>query len=152
MAAENRNGAVALDFADGAHHFRLGMGELEELQEKTGVGPFRLTERLMSGDWYVADVRETIRLGLIGGGLDPLKALGIVRNYVDGRPQWVRNALLAHVILSQALAGAPEEEPGKDDAPEAASEAPSSPMDASPSALSTALPPSAESPSATFAG
>ncbi len=62
MAGENRNAAVDLDFGDGPHRFRLAMGELEELQEKTGVGPFALMHRLISGEWKVADVREPLRL------------------------------------------------------------------------------------------
>jgi hypothetical protein len=149
MAGENRNGVADLDFGDGAQRFRLAMGELEELQEKTGAGPFKVAQRLMTGDWLVADVRETIRLGLIGGGLHPLQALGLVRRYVDERPHWLANAAIAQIVLSAALAGAPEEEPGKEGAPEATNEASSFPTAASPSAHSTEQQVPAESGSAT---
>lgn len=122
MAGENRNGVVEFDFGDATHRFRLGMGELEELQEKTGNGPFVTLQALMMGTWRVADVREPIRLGLIGAGMEPETALNLVRRYVDDRPNWLRNASAAQVIVSAALSGAPEEEPGKGAAPEAETE------------------------------
>ena len=144
MADENRNGVVELDFGDGTHRFRLGFGELEELQEKTGLGPFVLFQRLLGGEWRLADVRETLRVGLIGGGMKPLDALGLVRRYVDERQDWITHAGRAQAIVFAAIAGAPEEVPGKGAAPEAMTEASSLPTDASPSADGTApLAPSA---------
>jgi hypothetical protein len=138
MALENRNGRVELDFADGTYGFRLAIGELEELQEKTGVGPYVLLRRLLANDWRIEDVTQTLRLGLIGGGTSPNDALNLVRRYVEQRPDWVMNAMLAQAIVSAALIGAPEEQPGKDSAPEAETEDPNSPTDALPSAKFTA--------------
>lgn len=140
MASENRNGVVDLDFGDATHRFRLGFGELEELQEKTGLGPFVLFQRLLGGEWRLADVRETLRIGLIGGGMKPLDALSLVRRYVDDRQDWIAHAGRAQAIVFAAIAGAPEEAPGKSAAPEAMTEASISPTDASPSADGTALP------------
>lgn len=137
MAGENRNGAVDMDFGDGPHRFRLAMGELEELQEKTGAGPFVLVQRLLNGDWKIADVREPLRLGLIGGGMTPEDALKLVRRYVDQRDAWMHYAGVAKMVVLAAIAGAPEELPGKDAAPEATTEASNFPMDASSSAHST---------------
>lgn len=123
MAFENRNGRVELDFADGAYGFRLAIGELEELQEKTGVGPYALLRRLLANDWLIEDVRQTIRLGLIGGGTEPIAAKKLVERYIDQRSEWLNNAMLAQAIVSAALVGAPEEVPGKGSAPEAETEA-----------------------------
>lgn len=134
MALENRNGRIELDFADGTYGFRLAIGELEELQEKTGVGPYALLRRLLANDWRVEDVTQTIRLGLIGGGKEPVAALNLVRRYVEQRSDWLNNAMLAQAIVSAALVGAPEEEPGKELEPEATSEGSNSPTDALPSA------------------
>ena len=53
-------------FADGTYPFRLGGGELRQLQRVTDCGPLELYRRLLSGNWRVDDVPETIRLGLIG--------------------------------------------------------------------------------------
>ncbi len=145
MNAENRNAAVDLDFGGGTYRFRLAMGELEELQEVAGAGPYHSLRRLLAGDWHLQDVRDTIRLGLIGGGLPANDALKLTRRYVDERPDWLRNATLAIAVLSAALAGAPEEQPSKKgDAPKARSKARRSRMGASPSVRSTEpQPPSA---------
>jgi hypothetical protein len=77
---------VTLEFGDGEHAFRLALGELRELQEKTGCGPAVLFRQLLLGEWKVDDAREIIRLGMIGGGASPSAALTFVRRYVDGRP------------------------------------------------------------------
>ncbi|CAN7598823.1 gene transfer agent family protein [Bosea sp. LjRoot237] len=137
MAFENRNGRIELDFADGTYGFRLAIGELEELQEKTGVGPYTLLRRLLANDWRVEDVTHTIRLGLIGDGCKPTDALNLVRRYIEQRSEWLHNAMLAQAIVSAALVGAPEEVPGKDSASEDETGASNFQTDASPSASST---------------
>lgn len=107
--AGSRTAKIDLDWADGHHDFRLAIGELEELQEKTSVGPPVVLRRLHGGEWFVADVRETIRLGLVGGGMKATEALVLVRRYVDERPDWLNNALLARVIIEAALVGVADE-------------------------------------------
>lgn len=136
MAFENRNGRIELEFADGTYGFRLAIGELEELQEKTGVGPYALLRRLLANDWRVEDVTQTIRLGLIGDGVKPGDALKLVQRYVEQRSDWVSNSMIAQAIVSAALIGAPEEAPGKELDPEAKTEASNFPTDALPSANS----------------
>lgn len=105
----SRDGSVDLDWADGHYTFRLGWGELEKLQEACGAGPWMIHARLASGAWKLADIRETIRLALIGGGLAPDKALRLVRDYVESRPP-LETLMLARGILSVALMG-PGDEP-----------------------------------------
>lgn len=97
-----RHGEVTLAFADGEHVFRLGIGELRELQTKTGVGPVKLFRRLAEGDWLVDDLREIVRLGLIGGGSNPPEALRLVGTYVDDRP-WTETVPVAAQVLQAAL-------------------------------------------------
>jgi hypothetical protein len=110
----SRDAAITLDWADGTYAFRLPWGQLAELQEKTGCGPQFLLSRLVAGSWKVEDLRETIRLGLIGGGAEPLKALDLVRRYVEQRPL-LESVMPARAILTAALVGAPGEDwPGKD--------------------------------------
>lgn len=137
MSGENRNALVEDDFGDGTYTFRLPLGQLEELQEKTGVGPFKLAQRMLSGEWAPRDVYETLRLGLIGGGTKSTDALALIRRYGQEEGLWLRNVDLAQRVIWAALAGAPEEQPGKDDAPEAAMEDPNFQTDASPLANST---------------
>jgi hypothetical protein len=105
----SRNAEVFFDWADGAHTFRLPIGGLRELQEKTGVGPYALFRRLTSGDFRVDDAREVIRIGLIHGGKTPLEALELTRVYIDDRP--LLEAIPAALrVLGAALMG-PEDEP-----------------------------------------
>ena len=105
--------AMVLLWGDGEYRFRLGIKEIRELQEKTGVGPHALLRRVVAGDWRVDDLRETIRVGLIGGGLEPTKAMVAVLRYVDDRP------LLESVepvvqILNGVLAGWASDPVGKE--------------------------------------
>lgn len=109
----SRSASVTLEWADGEYPFRLGIKQIEELQEKTDCGPYFLLSRLLNGTWKVHDARETIRLGLIGGGMAPDKAITLVKRYVDDRPL-LESVKPASAILSAACIGAPDgEEPGK---------------------------------------
>lgn len=123
MAFENRNAVVEADFGDGTYTFRLPLGQLEELQEKTGVGPFKLAQRMLSGEWHTQDVIQTIRLGLVGGGMPSREALTLANRYASEEAGWLQNVELAQRVIWAALAGAPEEVPGKDSAPESGNEA-----------------------------
>lgn len=110
----SRRAEIAFDWADGTYVFRLAYGQIAELQEKTGCGPQVLLQRVIDGTWKVEDLRETIRIGLIGGGVDPLKALDLVRRYVEQRP-FAESVLPARAIIGAALFGVEGEEwPGKD--------------------------------------
>lgn len=131
------DGGVTMVWADGEHRFRLAIGQLRELQEKTGVGPQRLYERIFTGDWHVDDLRETIRLGLIGGGAKPTDAVKLVERYVDGRPL-NESRVPAQVILVAALSGVPDDVVGKAEPENAAPEATVMEPDASASPASTA--------------
>lgn len=111
----SRLGAISLDFADGTYAFRLPWKQLIELQEKCDAGPFVVFDRLRSGSWHLQDIRETIRLGLIGGDTDPPRALSMVRAYVEERPL-AENVLLAIEILGAAILGVGDETVGEQDA------------------------------------
>jgi len=119
----SRDASISFDWADGHHTFRLPIGQLRELQEKTGVGPLRLFQRLMDGSWMIDDAREVLRLGLIGGGARPDEALRLVRQYVDARPM-MESQSPAMLVLGAALHGTDQEpQPGKEEAPAAATDA-----------------------------
>jgi len=111
-----RDARIEQPFADGEYSFRLGWGEIVELQEKVDCGPFALLDRINSGQWLVGDLSETIRLGLIGGGLKPTDAKKLVDRYVTDRPP-LENLELARAVLLAGLVGAPDEAPGEDQAP-----------------------------------
>lgn len=111
----SRDATVTFDWADGTHSFRLAWGQLAELQEKCDAGPYVVLQRLHSGAWRIEDISNIIRLGLIGGKMEPVAALKLVRAYVEARPP-MENLVPAQVILSAALMGAPEEAVGEGDA------------------------------------
>lgn len=111
----SRSAEVTLDWADGSHLFALKWGQIEELQEKTDAGPYFLLCRLHDGTWRIGDIEHVIRLGLIGGGMEPIKALGLVRRYVRDRPP-MESLATAQAILGVGVMGAPDEPVGKKDA------------------------------------
>ena len=114
----SRDASVALDWADGTYTFRLPWAELEKLQEAVDAGPWVVLERLVTRQCRVGEISHVIRLGLIGGGLEPVRALTLTRQYVEARPPG-ENLIHAQVILSIALHGPPDEPAGE---PLAASE------------------------------
>lgn len=82
----NLKAEYTTDWADGTHTFRLTVPGAMELEQKCDAPFAVVNHRLQSGTYKVADVRETIRIGLIGGGKTPVAALQLVRTYVDERP------------------------------------------------------------------
>ncbi|MFC7399591.1 gene transfer agent family protein [Chelatococcus sp. GCM10030263] len=121
------DGSITFPWADGEYRFRLAIGQLRELQDKCSAGPAEIVQRLSIGSWRVDDVRETLRLGLIGGGLKPGDALILIKRYVDERP-WLENITPAHVVLMAALVGDPDEPVGKDEAAATEPETDGSPL------------------------
>lgn len=97
-----------LSWADGKYVFKLAWGELALLQEATDCGPFFLLERLGGKHWRIGDISSAIRLGLIGGGLEPAKALSLVQAYVESRPP-MENVMLAYAVVAAGVQGAPDE-------------------------------------------
>lgn len=122
----SRDGAIELTFLDGEDYvFRLAWGQLIKLQEVRLCGAFLVFERLHGSEWMVEDIREVIRLGLVGGGLDPIKATKLVKEYVEQRPPIDRHKRaglnpgdppvdplgFAIAIIAAGITGPPDEEP-----------------------------------------
>lgn len=82
----NTSAEVVLKWADGEYVFRLRIKEIDELQRVCNAGFGEIAQRVMSGVPYYRDVYDTIRLGLIGGGMPAVKALQMVQTYVEDRP------------------------------------------------------------------
>lgn len=107
------NGEIELTWGDGEHKFNIAkIGQVLELEEKCDAGVATIMQRLRTGTFFFNDFRETLRLGLIGGGLAPPDAMRLVRRYVDERP-WQESVLPAQAILMRAMIGVPGDDVGK---------------------------------------
>lgn len=78
--------AISLDWGDNTYTFRLNWKQIEELEERTGLGCQALLESIANGTHKDTHLWHAIRLGLIGGGMKEEKALDLCRRYVAGRP------------------------------------------------------------------
>lgn len=107
-----KHGEISFDWADGHYAFRLAIGHWREIRDKTGAGPHELYERVVRRKWFVDDLREVIRLGLIGGGQTPTEALRLVANYVDERPLF-ESVPVALAIMAAALVAPVDDQPKK---------------------------------------
>ena len=134
----SRDGSTEQDFAGKRRLFRLGWGELVALQEARDAGPFLVLNRLLSGTWRMEDIAETIRIGLIGGGMPEPAARRLVVNKVEGNVP-LENLVLAQRVLAAGLAGAGDEElvGKKSEADGTTEETPRSPTESSDSPPST---------------
>src|SRR5947209_5634848 len=73
-------------FGDAERGFKITPQLVIELERKTGAGIGSLCRRLFAGEFSHADLTETIRLGLVGGGADPKEADALIAAYAVDRP------------------------------------------------------------------
>lgn len=118
---------IEMAFGDEDHLFRLRLRQIAELQEKCKAGIGTIYRRVMTGEYYIEDVTETVRLGLIGGGMDPTKARTLMERYFDDIPvdaKWnMAAAILSACVVGYSPPG--EEAPGKAETAEGGSTSPS---------------------------
>jgi hypothetical protein len=99
---------IPLTWQGGEHEFALPIGQLRALQDRCDAGPAHVLGRLASGQWRVDDVTETIRLALMGGGLERSEAVRLVKLHVEEKPL-AQSVTLASAVLMAALYG-PEDD------------------------------------------
>jgi hypothetical protein len=145
----SRHGEITRPLGDADYKFRLGYDQLRQIQEACDAGPGWIANQLrlgVNGPWRVEYVREPIRIGLIGGGMEQGAALALVRKFVE--PHLADCMLIAWTIINAGLTGATDESLGK--APGATEKkAKRSRKAKSPSQSSSARPQQSVSPSAT---
>jgi hypothetical protein len=98
----NHQAEVTLDWADGTYTFRLSVKGIIELEEKCGAPFGQIFTRLTTGLFAVNDVVETIRIGLIGGGMKPTEAKKLIDRYAMPVGD---NQHLARAIIMGAMFG-----------------------------------------------
>lgn len=127
--------SISLPFADGVYDFRLGLAQLNEIQDRCDAGIGQVFARLVKGRFFkltpageiaigdplqaeyrAEDIVATIRQGLIGGGkgvvdgqevrVDAERANKLIERYVLGEGCPLKDAwALAAAILTVAIEG-----------------------------------------------
>jgi len=95
-------------FGDAEHDFHLTDAMIEELERITGAGIGTLYLRVARSQYHARDLIETIRLGLIGGGMNPQRAAELVAVYAKDRPL-AETFGLALDVLDARFSGKPDE-------------------------------------------
>jgi len=96
-------------FGDAERAFLLTPAMIPELERKAGAGIGILCKKVFASAFSYADITETIRLGLIGGGASPEDAASLTAIYVPARPL-AESYGLAVAILEHLMMGAREGE------------------------------------------
>lgn len=106
----SRDASVEFVWGEGETKFALRIGELRDLEKKRdNTGAIEILRRLEEGTYLVDDVRETIRIGLIGGGKTPSEAHRLTVRYFDELPDLMFNAVCARAILLASVTGDPND-------------------------------------------
>lgn len=118
------NGTLAgIAWGDGEHTFNIAkIGLLLDLEAKCNASLGAIYERLLAGRWAVNDVREVVRLGLIGGGMPAHLANATVQRKIDQGFPLAPHALIAVAILQAAILGVEGDDVGKKAAADRAEE------------------------------
>lgn len=95
-------------FGDAERKFQLTPALLVELERATTSGAWGTARRMFAGDAFAIEVRETVRLGLIGGGENPKRAAELVETYAPLTP-FAELYGLASDIMSAAMLGKHDE-------------------------------------------
>jgi hypothetical protein len=124
MSAED--GSISLPLGGEEQQFRIAFGQWRELQESVNkprleigeppIGPMTLLRALLEGNAWPHDVREVIRLGLIGAGMKGDRALVLIKRHVEGAP-FFESVPTARTVLQMAMFGPPDDLVGKDAPP-----------------------------------
>lgn len=105
-------GNIELVWPGGEHTFRLRLGELQALQDKCDAGPELILQRIRLGAWRVNDLFETLRFGLIGGGMDRAAARDLVLDCFERAPI-MEFKTPAVEVLAAALIGVEDDPAGE---------------------------------------
>ena len=78
--------ALTAFFGDAQHRFTLTDDMIAELERITGMGIGAVFNQFVAGQFRIQHLAETIRLGLIGGGMAPETAKALCDAYARNRP------------------------------------------------------------------
>lgn len=106
---------ITRPFAGRDHAFDVApLGTIEALERACNAGMGEILSRLQGDTWREgdkvayqprfrhADIRETIRLGLMGAGMSEPEATALIRDTVDGRPVMPFLVLAVEIVVAYA--------------------------------------------------
>ncbi|MGN6307319.1 MAG: gene transfer agent family protein [Mesorhizobium sp.] len=97
----------------GEHAFRLGIGELRAIEQRSDAGCAVVMMRLMSSTWKIDDVIAPIRLGLVGAGMAEKDAQRLVDTVLADKASLYALAIPAADILREFIMWDGEDQPGE---------------------------------------
>ena len=100
---------IRLQWIGGEHDFALDIGQMRALQTACDAGPEQILRRMTAGHWRVNDLFDTIRLGLIGGGMEQPAATTLANDLFAKHPLMVFRVTATRVLMA-ALVG-PDDDP-----------------------------------------
>jgi hypothetical protein len=110
------DGVTTVFWGAGETAFRIGIGEFRELQERingrrgafglAAIGPQTFANQIRANDAWPDDVRDVLRIGLIGAGMKPAEAHRQLVQYFDRGPR-AESYLAAFAVFAGAFLGAP---------------------------------------------
>lgn len=103
--------SVDLEWAGDLRKFRLPIAQLVALEDACDMGCGEILGSLAL-TWRIRTVKHILRLALMGGGMEGVKAARIVdENVVEGR--LMEAVVMAKAVLTTALVGRPDDRVGK---------------------------------------
>lgn len=82
----------------GEHKFRLGIGELRAIEQRSDAGSAVVMMRLLTGAWKIDDVVSTLRIGLCGAGMPEKEAQKTVESALEAASPYTLAVTAADVI------------------------------------------------------
>jgi hypothetical protein len=108
-------GSEEIVWPGGEHSFRLGIGELRAIEQRSDAGCAVVMMRLLSSQWKIDDVVGPIRLGLVGGGMQERDAQKAVEAALDVASPYAL-AVTAAEIIRRFIMWETDDQPGEPEA------------------------------------
>ncbi|MBY5503139.1 gene transfer agent family protein [Rhizobium leguminosarum] len=105
-------GSEEITWQGGEHSFRLGIGELRAIEQRSDAGCAVVMMRLLSSQWKIDDVINPIRLGLIGGGMEERLAQKAIEAALDVASPYAL-AVTSADVLRRFIMWETDDQPGE---------------------------------------
>lgn len=100
----NLNDPAVISVIEGGHDLN-NFALIMKFSSKPAFGsPAAALKRFINSEYTVADIENTIALGLVGGGMAVEDAFALVAEHVTGKPL-AANALIASEVLAALFVG-----------------------------------------------